>query len=120
MDIHEHEILNDDNVMDRLTRGIQGFGSTVRVRCLVLLADEHSPTELTDILSGPALGAVSYHVRQLRDYGLITETRTEPRRGALQHFYRRTPLADELLDALAPIFGLPRSRRRKKPTALAA
>jgi DNA-binding transcriptional ArsR family regulator len=119
MDINEHEILGDDGAMDRLAQGLHGFGHTVRVRCLVLLANEHSPTELTNILGGPKLGAVSYHVRMLRDYGLIEETRQEQRRGALEHFYVRTPLAEDMLHALAPIFGLPRGRRRK-PTALAA
>jgi DNA-binding transcriptional ArsR family regulator len=117
--INEHEILGDDGVMDRLTQGLQGFGHPVRARCLVLLANEHSPTELTDILGGPKLGAVAYHVRMLRDYGLIEVTRQVQRRGALEHFYVRTLLAEDMLHALAPIFGLPRPRRRK-PTALAA
>jgi len=34
------------------------------------------------------LGVVSYHVRMLRDYDCVELVRTEPRRGALQHFYR--------------------------------
>ena len=36
------------------------------------------------------LGVVSYHVRMLRDYDCVELVRTEPRRGALQHFYRAT------------------------------
>jgi DNA-binding transcriptional ArsR family regulator len=119
MDIHEHEILGDNEAMESLAQGLQGFGHPVRVRCLVLLASEHSPTELTDLLTGPALGAVAYHVRMLRDYGLVEETRQAQRRGALEHFYVRTQLADDMLRALAPIFGLPRARR-KRTTALAA
>jgi len=34
------------------------------------------------------LGVVSYHVRMLRDYDCVELVRTEPRRGALQHFYK--------------------------------
>lgn len=36
------------------------------------------------------LGNVSYHVRELLSRGLLTETHTEQRRGALEHFYRLT------------------------------
>ena len=39
---------------------------------------------------GAPLGVVSYHVRMLRDYDCVELVRTEPRRGALQHFYRAT------------------------------
>ena len=40
---------------------------------------------------------VSYHVRMLRDYDCVELVRTEPRRGALQHFYKATarPNLDE-------------------------
>lgn len=41
--------------------------------------------------TGEPLGVVSYHVRMLAQYGVIEVARTEPRRGALQHFYRFTP-----------------------------
>ena len=34
------------------------------------------------------LGRVSYHIRLLADLGAIELVRTEPRRGALEHFYR--------------------------------
>src|SRR4051795_10125533 len=37
---------------------------------------------------GAPLGVVSYHVRMLREYECVELVRTEPRRGALQHFYR--------------------------------
>src|SRR3954462_7288917 len=37
---------------------------------------------------GLPLGRVSYHIRLLNDLGAIELTRTEPRRGALEHFYR--------------------------------
>ncbi|HEY6890143.1 MAG TPA: helix-turn-helix domain-containing protein [Solirubrobacter sp.] len=46
-----------------------------------------SPGDLAQELGAP-LGVVSYHVRMLRDYDCIELVRTEPVRGALQHFYR--------------------------------
>src|SRR3954454_2004541 len=48
-----------------------------------------SPGELA-VEFGASLGVVSYHVRMLRDYDCVELVRTEPRRGALQHFYRGT------------------------------
>src|SRR3954452_9919333 len=48
-----------------------------------------SPGELAAELGAP-LGVVSYHVRMLREYECVELVRTEPRRGALQHFYRAT------------------------------
>jgi hypothetical protein len=45
-----------------------------------------SPSELPDALGEP-LGNVSYHVRILRELDCIELVRTEPRRGALEHFY---------------------------------
>jgi DNA-binding transcriptional ArsR family regulator len=48
-----------------------------------------SPGDLAVELGAP-LGVVSYHVRMLRDYDCVELVRTEPRRGALQHFYKAT------------------------------
>jgi DNA-binding transcriptional ArsR family regulator len=61
------------------------------VRILQRLADagEASPSELADALGEP-LGNVSYHVRVLRELNCLELVRTEPRRGALEHFYRAT------------------------------
>ena len=46
-----------------------------------------SPNQLARELDLP-LGRVSYHIRLLSDLGAIELVRTEPRRGALEHFYR--------------------------------
>jgi DNA-binding transcriptional ArsR family regulator len=46
-----------------------------------------SPNELARELQLP-LGRVSYHIRLLNDLGAIELVRTEPRRGALEHFYQ--------------------------------
>jgi DNA-binding transcriptional ArsR family regulator len=69
----------------------------LRARILQRLAERvASPADLALELGAP-LGVVSYHVRMLRDYDCVELVRTEPRRGALQHFYRATarPLLDE-------------------------
>src|SRR3954468_16469419 len=62
----------------------------LRARILQRLGERvASPGDLAVQLDAP-LGVVSYHVRMLRDYDCVELVRTEPRRGALQHFYRAT------------------------------
>lgn len=62
----------------------------LRARILQRLGERvASPGDLATELGAP-LGVVSYHVRMLRDYECVELVRTEPRRGALQHFYRAT------------------------------
>jgi DNA-binding transcriptional ArsR family regulator len=48
-----------------------------------------SPNELSKQLHAP-LGNVSYHVKTLLELGTIELVKTEPRRGAVEHFYRST------------------------------
>jgi DNA-binding transcriptional ArsR family regulator len=96
--------------LDALAQGLQGFGHPTRIRALVLLEFESSPAEIATVIDAP-LGVVSYHVRMLREYGLIEQTRTEPKRGALQHFYRRTELAEVLLGKLNGLLGAPARQR---------
>jgi DNA-binding transcriptional ArsR family regulator len=56
---------------------------------LATVAGEVSPNELSKALD-EGLSQISYHVKVLRDDcdGMIEETRTEPRRGAVEHYYR--------------------------------
>lgn len=58
---------------------------------LAAVTREVSPSELSEAL-GQGLSQVSYHVKVLREDcdGIIQETRTEPRRGAVEHYYRAT------------------------------
>jgi DNA-binding transcriptional ArsR family regulator len=68
-----------------------------RILALMTARGEVSPNEVATELE-VRLGTVSYHMRILRDAGWIELVRTEPRRGALEHFYRpvvRTQLDDE-------------------------
>jgi DNA-binding transcriptional ArsR family regulator len=56
---------------------------------LAAMQGEVSPNELSKALDA-GLSEVSYHVKVLRDDcdGMIEQTRTEPRRGAVEHYYR--------------------------------
>ena len=79
----------------------------LRARILQRLGERvASPGELAVELGAP-LGVVSYHVRMLREYDCVELVRTEPRRGALQHYYKATARA--VLDA---------EQRRTLPAAL--
>jgi DNA-binding transcriptional ArsR family regulator len=56
---------------------------------LAMVQGETSSNELSKAL-GEGLSQVSYHVKVLRDEcdGIIERTRTEPRRGAIENYYR--------------------------------
>jgi DNA-binding transcriptional ArsR family regulator len=67
---------------------IYGLAHPLRVRCLALLCDEpSSPRRLSDELD-EGLSQVAYHVKVLRETGLIEPAGTRPARGATEHFYR--------------------------------
>lgn len=51
-----------------------------------------SPNQLAQELGEP-LGNVSYHVKTLLEYDCVELVKTEPRRGAVEHFYRTTDRA---------------------------
>jgi len=63
----------------------------IRLAIMRAAVDEFSPKQMADTFGDVSLQLVSYHVRILRDAGLLTLSGTEPRRGALEHFYRASP-----------------------------
>lgn len=67
----------------------KALGHPLRVRILesVIERREASPLTISRQLRQP-LATVSRHMRVLRDLGFVELTRTEPRRGAVEHFYR--------------------------------
>jgi DNA-binding transcriptional ArsR family regulator len=73
---------------------VKALGHPLRLRILELILDrgEDSPVRLARRIGQP-LPTVSRHVRMLRDLGFVELTRTEPRRGAVEHFYRGVRLA---------------------------
>lgn len=84
---------------------VKALGHPLRQRLLILLHKygESSPRELA-LRSGEPLGNVSYHVRILRENDCVELVRTEPRRGAVEHFYRATarPMLDDTQWAQLP------------------
>jgi len=77
-------------VVELLTQGLaKALSHPLRQRILQCFNDRGvlSPSELAEVL-GERLGNVSYHVRILRELGYLELVRIEPRRGALEHFYR--------------------------------
>lgn len=68
---------------------VKAVGHPLRLRILEAIAErgEASPVGLAREFQYP-IATVSHHVRLLRDLGWVELTRTEPRRGAVEHFYR--------------------------------
>jgi len=65
----------------------------LRVQLLSILNERvSSPNQLSKELGEP-LGNVSYHVKVLLDYDCAELVKKEPRRGAIEHFYRATKRA---------------------------
>ena len=83
----------------------KAFSHRLRLRILERLSEHRvaSPSELAHVLGEP-LGNVSYHVRMLRELDCVELVRTEPRRGALEHFYRGlvSPWLDDERSAQLP------------------
>src|SRR6188472_4187936 len=68
-------------------RIMKALSHPLRVRMLTLLNQKvASPSELADELDEPH-GNVSYHMRFLADLKMVKLVRTEPRRGAVEHYY---------------------------------
>lgn len=69
-------------------RLIKAMAHPLRVRILAYMNDRAwSPNELSNELA-EGLSQISYHVKVLKDFELIEMTKTEPRRGAVEHYYR--------------------------------
>jgi DNA-binding transcriptional ArsR family regulator len=67
---------------------VKAIAHPLRHQILLALNDEVlSPNQLSQRL-GERLGNVSYHVRFLADLGAIELVDTQPRRGAVEHFYK--------------------------------
>lgn len=67
---------------------MKALGHPLRIGILTVLNDRiASPNELSKELD-EGLSQVSYHVKVLKDYEMIEMVKTEPRRGAVEHFYK--------------------------------
>lgn len=67
----------------------KAFSHPLRVQIWDIMLDVGviSPNQLSQELDEP-LGNVSYHVKALLDFDCVELVRTEPRRGAVEHFYQ--------------------------------
>lgn len=64
------------------------IGHPIRIHALRILNERvASPSELAKEL-GMDLSQVSYHIKELRGQNCIELVKTEPRRGAVEHYYR--------------------------------
>jgi DNA-binding transcriptional ArsR family regulator len=92
-----------DQLLD--CRRMKALSHEQRVRIFAALAERvASPNELAMELD-EGLSQISYHVQVLKEYGCIELVRTEPRRGAEEHFYRAlepTLLPPDAWDNLPP------------------
>ena len=69
-------------------RLIKGLAHPLRIKILAYMNDrEWSPNELSEELND-GLSQISYHIKVLNDLEMIELMRTEPRRGAIEHYYR--------------------------------
>lgn len=74
-------------------RLMKAMSHPLRQPILIILNErEASPSELAGQLRED-LSSVSYHVKVLRELDCIELVRTEPRRGATEHFYKATSKA---------------------------
>ena len=89
---------------------MRSLAHPLRLQALLLLEFEASPVELQRVLGLPDVSLVARHVRVLRGHGLVDLTRTEVRRGAIEHFYRQSDHAVCVLKAMRPWTGVPARR----------
>jgi DNA-binding transcriptional ArsR family regulator len=78
---------------------IKAIGAPQRRRILRALHDAgeaRSPNELSKAFE-ISVGHVSYHVKVLKECGALALTDTQPRRGAVEHFYASTVMNHELV-----------------------
>src|SRR5215212_8131241 len=69
---------------------VKALAHPLRVEILAILNERMaSPNELSKELD-EGLSQVSYHVKVLKDFECIELVKTEPRRGAVEHYYRAT------------------------------
>lgn len=72
---------------------VKALAHPLRVEILAILNERMaSPNELSKELD-EGLSQVSYHVKVLKDFDCIEMVKTEPRRGAVEHYYRATARA---------------------------
>lgn len=62
----------------------------IRVQILTILHKRVASPNMIAQEIGEGLSQVSYHVKVLKEFNCVELVKTEPRRGAVEHFYRAT------------------------------
>lgn len=79
------------------TSCIKALGAPQRRRILRTLhevGEARSPNELAKAF-GSSVGHLSYHVKVLKECGVVALTDTRQKRGAVEHFYASTVIGNE-------------------------
>jgi DNA-binding transcriptional ArsR family regulator len=66
------------------------------LRALHAAGEARSPSELSKAFE-ISVGHVSYHVKVLKECGVLALTDAQPRRGAVEHFYASTVADNDLI-----------------------
>jgi predicted transcriptional regulator len=81
--------VKDRSLDERIAHAV---GHPIRIDALSLFHEgPKSPKEIAEEI-GVELGTAAFHVKELLNTGCIELVRTEPRRGAVEHYYRATRL----------------------------
>lgn len=79
--------------LDDATRMAKALSHPIRTKILGRLNEDVASPNMLAQEMGESLGVVSYHVRALLDLDCIELVDTQPRRGAIEHYYRATQRA---------------------------
>jgi hypothetical protein len=75
------------------SRWLKATWHPTQVRALTILTERvASPKEIAAELGEPLVRNIAYHVKELEKRGLVELVDTQPRRGAVEHYYRATVL----------------------------
>jgi DNA-binding transcriptional ArsR family regulator len=75
---------------DNDARLVKALSHPIRARALSILNEEVASPKMIAAALGLPIGTVGHHVKQLLALECIELVKTEPRRGATEHFYRGT------------------------------
>jgi DNA-binding transcriptional ArsR family regulator len=79
----------------------QTHATQMRILDVARGGERFSPNQMATRLNEP-LGNVSYHTKVLLNKGMIELVGTEPRRGAVEHFYKATATLFEMAPRVGP------------------
>src|SRR5690349_2954497 len=99
--IAEMPLPSDPGELERVAAAFRALAHPTRLLILEALRrrDVLSPVQLVQGVEGTVPPAtVSHHTRELAALGALTPAGTRPAGGALQHFYRLSPLGHELVE----------------------